>query len=200
VREVDALAEVVRLEARIIGAEGVVFYVRLRSGELVTSQLEGSLELGPMARARIYLRGEWESARATLETSDDDRRIVGLIGDRRVDLQVPAGFRETLAVGFVRLGLWEVVFRLINGERLASGEELRRRLRLDPLAVVQPDPIRPDLSACLGHAFTIREGGRDTATATLWIDRFDGHAQERSQSARTGIPMMTTELYWDWRE
>jgi hypothetical protein len=28
----------------------------------------------------------------------------------------------------------------------------------------------------------------------------DGHAQERSQSARTGVPVMTTELSWDWRE
>ena len=198
--EADPLVAVTRLEARLISAEGVEFYVRLRSGELVTSHLEGSVELGPMARARIYLRGEWESARAMLETSDDDRRIVGLIGDRQVDVQVPAEFRDILAVGFVRLGLWEVVFRLINGGRLGSGNELRRRLRLDALSQVQPDAIRPDLSACLGHAFTIRDHGRDIATATLWIDRFDGHAQERSQSARTGAPMMTTELYWDWRE
>jgi len=198
--EIDPLAAVVQLEARLMSAAGVQFYVRLRSGELVTSRLEGSVEFGPSASARIYLRGEWESVRAVLETSDDDRRIVGSIGDRRVDLLVPAEFRDILAGGFVRLGLWEVVFRLINGRRLGSGKELRRRLRLDALALEQPDVIRPDLSACVGHAFTIRDRGRDIATATLWIDRFDGHAQERSQSARTGVPMMTTELYWDWRE
>jgi hypothetical protein len=189
-----------RLEGRLQTAPSLRFHVRLRSGELVTTHLEGVVELGPSNRVQMELRGEWESLPATLEPSDDQRRIVGDVRGRRIDYVVPKGFRDSLAVGFVRLGLLEMVFRIVDGAGLRSGDALRRQLRLDALAVLEPEPTRPDLSACLGNAFTIRDRGRDMATATLWIDQLDDHPQERSQWLRMAVPMGITELYWDWRE
>jgi hypothetical protein len=176
----------------------VRFYVKLSSTELVMSDLEGSVELQPAGKALVYLRGELGGSPAKLESTSDGRQLVGTARDRRIDMQAPAQFRDLLVADFLRLGLLDVVFRILNGDLAQSGEELRRQLHLDALALVEAESTRPDLSDCLGHAFTVRDRGHDLATATLWIDRFDGHPQERSQSMRMAVPFLFTEVYWEF--
>jgi len=90
------------------------------------------------------------------------------------------------------------VLRVVGGDLPRSGDELRRQLHLDPLSLVESESTRPDLSACMGHAFVVRERGRDRATATLWIDRFEGKPQERSQTVPMTVSPVSTEVYWDF--
>jgi len=198
VNDLDPLDAVFRLEEKLRNADTVRFYVKLSSAELVESDLEGSVELRPAGTALVYLRGELGGSPFKLESASDGRQLYGIARDRPIAMQAPAQFRDLVVADFLRLGLLDMVFRIVNGDLHQSGEDLRRQLRLAALASVEAEPTRPDLSDCLGHAFTVRDHGRDVATATLWIDRFDGHPQERSQSMRMAVPFLFTELYWEF--
>jgi hypothetical protein len=147
----------------------------------------------------IDLFGEVSAANTRLTSSSDGRLLTVQAEERDLVVPLPRGFREILAAGFVRLGLLDVLLRVLSGDVPTSADKPRQKYRLEPYAEVEAEPSRPDLSDCLGYAFSVRDHLIEVATATLWIDRFHGQPRERSQSIRGPRYLGSTELYWDFR-
>lgn len=176
-----------------------MFAARLRSGEAVASELEGSVELRSSGEVLLDIQGDLGSVDTRLTSSSDGRRLVVQAGGRDLVLPAPAEFRDVLAAGFIRLGLLDLLLRLLSGNVPYSADDLRRSYRLEAFAEVEAEPSRPDLADCLGHAFSVRDHLIEVAVATLWIDRFRGDPRERAQSVRVPPNLSTTEIYWDFR-
>lgn len=194
------LDAVLRLENKLAGDGDIQFEVRLRSGGSVSAEFEGSVDLRPSGEALIELRGELNGVVSRLSSSTDGRRFIVQAQGREVDIQAPDRFRKVFATGFVRLGVLDLVLRVLSGKPPQSANALRREYHLEALTDVEADPLRPDLADCLGHASTVRNYDIEVATATLWIDRFRGYPRERSQSIRPPVGLTSTELYWDFQE
>lgn len=196
-RPLDA---VLRLEEKLGGDSDIQFEVRLSSGDAVDAEFEGSVDLRQTGEALIDLRGELNSVVSRFSSSADGRRFIVQAQGHEIDIQAPDRFRDILAAGFVRLGMLDVVLRVLSGNPPRSADALRREYRLEALAEIEAEPSRPDLADCLGHAYTVRDYDIEVATATLWIDRFRGYPRERSQSIRPPVRLQSTEVYWDFQE
>lgn len=197
IRPLDA---VLRLEEMLGGDRDIQFAVRLSSGDSVSAEFEGSVDLRPSGDALIDLQGELNSVVSRFATSADGRRLIVQAQGREVDIQAPDRFRAVLAAGFVRLGLLDLVLRVLSGNPPRSADALRREYHLEALTDVEAEPSRPDLADCLGHAYIVRNYDIEVATATLWIDRFRGYPRERSQSIRPPVRLTSTEVYWEFQE
>jgi len=194
----DSAHALASLESRLDGIHPVSFSVKLRSSEVIEAVLEGTLELEPSGGARLDLRGTLAGSPAELKDSRYGERLVGSALGRGIDLATPGPVRRLFAIGFVRLGLLELLLQVLGDKRWPDAVELDRRYRVQPLVVLEPESTRPDLAGCVGHAFTVSHRGRDFATATLWLDGDGAWPRERSQSVR-GATMVTAEYYWDWQ-
>lgn len=88
-----------------------MFAARLRSGEAVASELEGSVELRSSGEVLLDIQGDLGSVDTRLTSSSDGRRLVVQAGGRDLVLPAPAEFRDVLAAGFIRLGLLDLLLR-----------------------------------------------------------------------------------------
>jgi len=187
------------LEERLRGSEALTFATRLRSAESLAAELEGSVELRSTGDVLIDLRGDLGAVETRLTSSPDGSRFVVQAEGRDIVLPAPTDFRDILAAGFVRLGLLDVVLRLLGRRLPRSADEFRRNYALEAFAEVEAESSRPDLSDCRGYALSVRGHLFEVATATLWIERIGGDPRERSQSVRAPVNLSSTEIYWDFR-
>lgn len=178
-----------RLEAVEGGLLGTPTRMRfeVRSSGAFASSFVGTLQ---MEGKRVELRASGVFGETPVELSliADGERMVGKGGARDFDLPQAEHLREALAVSIVRMGILHTLARLVGGvppDRADGG--VREWLALEvaegepTVAVMDPkhaqlpsDPI----------TFRTRVDGRDSLTATLWID--DELLVERQQTTVFG--------------
>jgi predicted esterase/predicted DNA-binding protein (MmcQ/YjbR family) len=111
---VDAAAAFEAVEDRLMGTDGVVEF-RVTAGGAFTAALDGVLRVVGPDEARLVVDGQFGGAPVALTLLAGDGRMVGGNQDTTFRHGTSAELRESLILGFTRMGILHNLARLVAG-------------------------------------------------------------------------------------
>jgi hypothetical protein len=181
-----------RTEAQFLGGDGARVEFEVRSEGAFEASLEGSLALGEGNALELAAAGVFgpDSVSLWLDATDE----VMSWGNQANESEGvrPAGVREAVVIGFVRMGVLHNLARLVGAappDRMDGG--VRSWVQaVDPQWVTG----EPEVGA-RGISFGIDVAGQRSGSATIWLDP-DGTMVGRNQVVQfPGGEMRVTERY-----
>lgn len=191
-------------QARLEGVERALTReaVRLRfdvtSAGVLESRMVGVLEMDG-DRVELEARGTFAGQAVELLFDADGTRMRGRGGARAFELSQPAGLREAIAVGMVRMGILHTLAVLAAGappDHAQGG--VRDWLTLSVLPDAPTVAVMEPLHEVLPSdplTFDVRVDGEPAVHATLWVE--DGLPRERQQLTRFAQGEMTVREAFD---
>ncbi|MEM6292823.1 MAG: hypothetical protein AAGA54_16230 [Myxococcota bacterium] len=182
--QVDPAARLDALEASLL-SQTVRLRFAVQSTGVVEAQFVGALAMDGQA-VELRAAGSFAGTPVELRFEADGARMTGTGGARDFDLPQPAGLRDAIAIGLVRMGLLHTLAVLSAGmpPDHADGDVrswLSRTVQPGAPTVAVMEPAHDALPAD-PITFVTAVEGEDALTATLWFD--DGVPVERQQQTR----------------
>ena len=169
----------------MLEASSVQISCVLSASGMVEADLEGRVVLATGNRVALRFNGTFQGEDVEVTLASDGHTMVGGQRGQLFESATPSALCESIIVGFTRMGLLHNVASLVGGQPPArSSGGVRGWVTVEPMIVVEPEPVLEHLAGTRGVVFEMVVGNLRSGSATLWLDAATGHPVQRQQTVR----------------